>query len=67
MLNFPGFEGGFLPFVHEWQEHPYSTILIQFPTKSLSQKNYVFEQFLNYSLRFEPLPPLISGPNTKFL
>ena len=38
-------------------------------TLKLSQKtkkDYVFEQILNYSLNFEPLPPLIAGLNPKF-
>ena len=29
-------------------------------------KRYVFEQFFKHSLNFEPLPPLISGLNSKF-
>ena len=38
-------------------------------TLELSQKtpkNYVFEQIFKHSRNFEPLPPLISGLNSKF-
>ena len=49
---------------------PHFTILIQNTPSSLKiepeiSKNYVLEQIFNRALNSEPLPPLISGLNTK--
>ena len=72
MLNFPGLWRGISAFCPWMVRTP--TILPFWPqmpslTLYLSQKtpeNYVFEQIFKHFLNFGPLPPLISGLNSKF-
>ena len=49
-----------LPFYHFLTQNILSEI------EPETQQNYVFEQILNHFHNFEPIPPLISGLNSKF-
>ena len=50
------------PILPSWPQ--ISSLTLELSQKTL--KNYVFEQIFKHFLNFEPLPPLISGLNSKF-
>ena len=72
MLNFPGlFNRNFYCLFLNGRNTPILPFWHQIPSliRELNQKtpkNYVFEQIFQHFLNFEPLPPLISGLNSKF-